>query len=245
MKRRKKYLQDEVNDNIKLFMKMSHNFENIYCMEDRLINCIKSGNIKSWGKIAKNIITVTLIEEGNRIESIKKKLIQTYYLISRSILDEVLNLKNIKELNENNINKTKHIFDIDEISQWFMDSILCVYNKLHSSKTRFNNITAYKIENYVSSHYKEDISLKFLSEKFDKSYNYLSSVFNKEMKMSFREYLNNYRIKKAEKILIESELTLAEISMEVGFSSQSYFSKVFKNNTGVSPLKYRNIMKKT
>ena len=54
-----------------------------------------------------------------------------------------------------------------------------------------------------------------------------------------KEYLNSKRIEKAAQMLLMTELSMDEISREVGFNSAAYFSKLFKKYKGISPLKYR------
>ena len=58
------------------------------------------------------------------------------------------------------------------------------------------------------------------------------------MGMAFTDYLNRVRIEAA-KLLMQEDLSLAEISLRVGFNDQSYFSKVFRKFEGLSPLKWR------
>ena len=56
--------------------------------------------------------------------------------------------------------------------------------------------------------------------------------------MPLREYVEDRRIRKAVNLLIETDLTLAEIAYECGFSSQSYFSYAFKKKMGLTPREY-------
>lgn len=54
-------------------------------------------------------------------------------------------------------------------------------------------------------------------------------------------YINEYKINFASRMLKETDLSIAEISFKLGFSSQGYFSTLFKQQTGYSPKKYRQI----
>lgn len=68
---------------------------------------------------------------------------------------------------------------------------------------------------------------------------YFSKIFKEEMKVNFNTYLNYVRIEKSKKLLLDDSIVLVDLSNLVGFEDQSYFSKVFKKITGVSPGKYR------
>jgi two-component system response regulator YesN len=73
---------------------------------------------------------------------------------------------------------------------------------------------------------------------------YFSKVFKQEMEMSFNTYLNYIRIEMSKKLLSDPSIAIVDISNLVGFEDQSYFSKVFKKMTGLSPKKFREQGKK-
>ena len=68
---------------------------------------------------------------------------------------------------------------------------------------------------------------------------YFSRVFKQEVGESFTGYLNRVRIDHSRSLLRRKELRLVDIALMVGFEDQSYFTKVFKKITGLSPLQYR------
>ena len=69
---------------------------------------------------------------------------------------------------------------------------------------------------------------------------YLSRYFNRDSGQTFYDYVNNYRIKHAEQLLVSSPATLLEISERSGFNSLSTFRRVFVATYGCSPAEYRN-----
>jgi AraC-like DNA-binding protein len=69
---------------------------------------------------------------------------------------------------------------------------------------------------------------------------YFSTVFKEEMGENLSNYLNRLRVDRAAKLLIETDLSLSEIAGSCGFEDQSWFSKIFKSYTGLSPGKYRD-----
>lgn len=85
-----------------------------------------------------------------------------------------------------------------------------------------------------------DYSLTDLAETVGFSDSYISKALKKETGLSFNEYLTTLRIDKAKEILVcEGRLTsVNEVAKRVGYSSQHYFSQVFKKYTGVAPSTY-------
>ncbi|EGR0669016.1 AraC family transcriptional regulator [Vibrio vulnificus] len=73
------------------------------------------------------------------------------------------------------------------------------------------------------------------------SVTYFSKVFHKEIGLSFRDYLTKKRINLAKQLLVEDrQAKIAFIAYQCGYRDVSYFSRIFKKKTGISPGSYRN-----
>jgi len=94
---------------------------------------------------------------------------------------------------------------------------------------------------YIEQNYSRNISLSNLATNVEVSRNYLSFLFKQELGLNFSHYLTETRIKHARRMLIESNMKIYEIAERVGFDSPYYFSKVFKEVTGVTCRDYRNV----
>ena len=92
---------------------------------------------------------------------------------------------------------------------------------------------------YVLSHYTEDLSLKTLGVYFKGNPAYLGQIFRRDTGKSFSEYLKDIRIAKAKELLKGGKYSAYEISSRVGFSNVTYFTSVFKKETGLSPAEYK------
>jgi two-component system response regulator YesN len=71
--------------------------------------------------------------------------------------------------------------------------------------------------------------------------NYFSSMFKREMGLSFVDYVNETRISKSMSLLLETDEKVYEVSMQVGYGNFSYFNKMFKRINGVTPQVYREL----
>jgi len=92
---------------------------------------------------------------------------------------------------------------------------------------------------YIERHYAEPLTLKEIAKRFHFNASYLSTCFSAHAREGFTDYLNRIRIGKAADLLRGDTATISEISGKVGYSDHSYFCKVFKKLTGVSPSHYR------
>ena len=89
----------------------------------------------------------------------------------------------------------------------------------------------------------EDFNLDIAASMLYISPNYLRQMFKKVTGETFIEYLTNQRMKKAAELLRDNSLKISDITEQVGYSSQSYFTKCFKKYYNVTPTEYReNIM---
>lgn len=92
---------------------------------------------------------------------------------------------------------------------------------------------------YVLVHFNEEIKATHMAELCNMSSSYFSRTFNSQMRMNFNEYVNYVRIMEAEKILVSTTLNITEIANAVGFSTTSYFIKLFKAYKKISPKQFR------
>ena len=100
------------------------------------------------------------------------------------------------------------------------------------------------IKEYFESEQLEIIGLpkvSWFADKLNLSSSYLSDMLKKETGKNLQEQIHYYVIEKAKNILLNSKLTVSEISYQLGFGYPQYFSRLFKKKIGVSPNQYRSL----
>ena len=108
-------------------------------------------------------------------------------------------------------------------------------------KNKTNEKNALKmIYNYVVLNYANQISLKEISSLVGFSEPYFCKFIKRATNQTFLEFLNTYRCYVARLKLENTDIPITNIALESGFSSISYFSKVFKKIFGINPRAYRN-----
>ena len=93
---------------------------------------------------------------------------------------------------------------------------------------------------YIHEHYHEPISRSDIAQHVNISNDYLTYCFRQELNTTPIRYIQRYRINLAKTLLKDTQKTITEIAMEVGFSDSGYFSRLFHRETGLSPDKYRH-----
>jgi two-component system response regulator YesN len=118
--------------------------------------------------------------------------------------------------------------------------ILIVHSEKQSA-TNTNHINK-RVCEYILTHYKKDISLTEMAQFANMSISYFSSWFKRCTGRTLVQYIQEVRIEKAKQLLLETQLKNYEIAERVGFATQPYFIRVFKNVVGVSPNAFRKRM---
>lgn len=104
-----------------------------------------------------------------------------------------------------------------------------------------------EVQKYINRNYhNEDLSISEVANGLGVSQTYLTRLFKRELKMTFADYLTNVRIKNAIILMRDPSLKLYEIAEMIGYSTEHYFSNVFKKQVGISPEDYKlGVVKKT
>jgi len=97
------------------------------------------------------------------------------------------------------------------------------------------------IRSYVDAQPVNRISIPQVAEKLGISESYMARTFKKSFGYTLIEYLMKRRIGEAQTLLLTTHLTIMEIAECVGYQNQSYFSKIFAEYVGLSPLRYRKM----
>lgn len=106
----------------------------------------------------------------------------------------------------------------------------------HASRTQASRISP-AVE-YLDSHFSENTSVDYLAQLCYISRPHLFRLFREELGMSPIEYRNTLRIERAKTLLLDGECTVSEIASMLGFEGSYYFSRIFKQYTGVAPSRY-------
>jgi len=96
---------------------------------------------------------------------------------------------------------------------------------------------------YIKAHYFEALTVDGLASQIGISRKYLFAIFKKALGVSPKDYIIDYRMKRAKEFLLDESLPIGNVAYSVGYPDPLNFSKMFKLKTGFSPSEYR--MRKT
>lgn len=119
-----------------------------------------------------------------------------------------------------------------------------IFQGVAADPEKSSNIMIEKAKQYIEMNYHQDLSLDDVASRVFLNPIYFSRFFKRETGEKFIDYITRLRMKKAIALLIENKYKVYEISAMVGYRSDKYFAKLFKQYTGYSPRDYlKHIMK--
>ncbi|MDO5785810.1 MAG: helix-turn-helix domain-containing protein [Eubacteriales bacterium] len=113
----------------------------------------------------------------------------------------------------------------------------CRLIREHNLKTY--SLLTRKAITYIDTDLRADLSLKSLSEQLSVNPNYLSTLFKKEIGIPLTDYVNHCRIKQAQRLLLGTDMPIKSVALQCGIPNITYFSRLFKRITGMTPKVYR------
>ncbi len=133
--------------------------------------------------------------------------------------------------------KTKE--EIVETMSWIINDLMTLWEEPGLAQSVVERAKKYILENY-----REEIRLETVAKAVHLSPSYFSAIFKKTTGCSFARYLSKVRISKAQELLENTDLSVTDIALQVGFNDPAYFAAVFKRETRITPLMYRRAKRK-
>lgn len=236
-------LQARLWEQISFIKRFTHKHESelVYPIEKeaQLLDRIEMGDKASSQQILNEILGHIFFSSSGSIEIMRARVIELVVLLSRAAIRGGADVEQIFGLNYTYLNRINSFRNIDEIAYWlsnimtrFTDQVFNLTNVKHAD-------VIFRAIDYVKKNYMKKITLEETAACVFLSPAYFSRVFKEEIGDNFNTYVNTVRVDAARKLLLNENIPLVDITSMVGFETQSYFSKVFKKVTGITPGKFR------
>ena len=127
--------------------------------------------------------------------------------------------------------------EIRELNKGFWEVLVGLIRD--SRKEQHYSKPVAKSIDYITSRFNSKVTLEDLAKETELTPNYLATIFKQETGLTVVEYLTRFRIESACALLSQTEYTYLQIALSLGFCTQSYFTKVFREYVGCTPRVYR------
>ena len=208
-------------------------------LERELLTKVKTGNKEGAKAILNDLLGYVFFSEGNSLEFVKTRSVELCSLLSRAAIeggatsDSIFRINNQFLMSQNNIHSLDDLcYKLQETVETFTE---CVFNYIPSK----NSEIIKKAIQYISQNFAGNLTLDDVAGHVHLNSAYFSTIFKQSTGSSFKEYLNMVRIEESKRLLANTNFSVIDIALATGFEDQSYFSKVFKKYTGLTPKQYR------
>jgi len=110
-----------------------------------------------------------------------------------------------------------------------------------SKLTNKSSASVWPIIHYIHRHYQDELALSDLASRFSLSVSRISEVIKQTTGQTFVHFLHDLRLRHACSLLVSTDMSVAEIALEVGYGSYKTFSRIFRESKGVVPKDYRKM----
>jgi two-component system response regulator YesN len=236
-------IQDHISESVhqmKLFQDSKQEQVNYpFEKEKELLTKIALGDKAASQKILNEILGYVFFSSGKDFEIVKARILELVVLLSRAAVEGGADSSEIFGLNYKYLSEIHNLKTVEELTFWLSKIMArftdCVFNLVDIR----HKDTIYKAVDFIKRNYMERITLEEVAHIVYLNPSYFSKIFNNEMKCTFISYVNKIRINAGKNLLLDISIPLTDVSSLVGFEDQSYFTKVFKKATGVTPGKFR------
>lgn len=225
--------------------KENKKFHYSYNSEKKILNFLNTGdfvNLKSELKeIVDQIKDIEYISNDNILLIFNQLVGATIkYLVEHNI-----NTSKVFRSNVNIYSVIANLDTVDEIEAYLTE----VYKSIidYTAPDRENNETKYyeQINTYLTQHYKEDMMFEDIAEKIGISYSYLRKLVKEETGNSLIDNVNILRIEEVKRLLLHSDLSISQITEEVGYRNIQSINRFFKKYEGISPSEFKNLKRQS
>ena len=241
-KQEKLYQQSRINETIQMYKGSADRFETDpypYDKERELLVKVKTGDLPAAKAILNDLLGYVLFTEGGRTDVIKSRALELTTLLSRVAMEGGAQAGSIYRLNPQFLSRLRELDGYEDLCYQLQEIVESFVSAVSLPDTQSGSSAIRAAVRHIARHYAEPLTLAQLAETAGLSPSYFSALFVKVMGVSLREYINHVRVEEAKRLLTATDYPLSQIAVSVGFSDQSYFSKVFKQITGISPNRYR------
>lgn len=211
--------------------------------EPELISAIKKGDRPKAREILNRVLVAIYHLGSKRPKLLKSFILELVVTMSRSAVEAGGDPSVLLGANYSCVAELASIDSEEQLCAWLVSMLERMLDAIGSNKEYPNSVLLGAALNYMQEHLMEEISRDDVAEIACLSPSHFSRVVKHTLGYSFTELLAQMRVDRAKEMLVSTDRSLLQVSLDCGFSDQSYFTKVFQKHTGSTPGDFRKSRK--
>lgn len=237
----KLHQQSRINESIQMYKTSGYTESSHYPFEKErlLITKVKTGDVSSANGILNDLLGYALFSGGNDLDTIKSRSIELCSLLSRAAIEGGAPTDQLLVLNNEILKSMIHITNLDDLCMKLQECVETFSESMFVHTPSKNSDVIQKAAAYIAKNFATPLSLEEVANHVHLNPAYFSTLFKQSTGSSFKEHLTMVRIEESKRLLSNTDYAIIDITTAIGFEDQSYFSKIFKKYTGLTPKQYR------
>jgi len=234
--------QSRINESIQMYKSVESIEGQSYPYEkEKLLTLkVKERNIQESRRVLNELLGYVLFEGGSNISMIRSRAIELCSVLSRAAMEGGANPEVALKISNNFLQEMNSSRNQEDLCLQLQKTVEFFIESMFIQTPAKNSEVVKSAIQYITQNYNTPLTLEETANHVHLNPSYFSTLFKQSCGSSFKEYLNYIRIEESKNLLTNTSYSIIDIAIAVGFENQSYFTKVFKKFTGLTPKQYRN-----
>ena len=222
-----------------------HELHNTMELEEWMLSCVEHGRTEDIQAMFRSAAAGRAgIMASDTLRQQKNLIVCTATLVTRAAIRGGLNQEKAFALSDMYIQKAELMSDVLSLTRLNAQMVLDFTKRVEAEKAGVHHSKLIRrARDYILSHIGEAITTERLSKELGMNRTYLCKLFMEETGLTINQYVTQVKLEESKRLMDVTKKPVSEIAEYLGFSSQSYFQKVFKNQYGITPGEYRRTSK--
>jgi two-component system response regulator YesN len=238
-RRQKTQQQSSISEIIHETKKMGSDEPYPYESERELIAKVKIGDRTGAKEILNNLLGAILFHSPGDMNILKARLVELLSVLSRAATQGGVDIHILLNKNLDYINKVLTIDNQDDLCAWISRALDDFIESVYSCQDARKMGQLRPAIEFMEGNFDRPISLADIAHGAHLSISRLAHLFREQMGITLIDYLTNVRINAAKRLLLKSDMNCTQICFQVGYNNQSYFTRTFKQITGMTPRQFK------
>lgn len=209
----------------------------------QLKDSIQKGNPQALMDILKSIdagsVPMDQLQQSDFIRSLKDSCIKVCAMSSYMAVEGNAPYYKVMDLSDDLIRRIESLNSVTGLYELMQNALIAFAREVQVSHLTAYSRPVRQVLEYIEANYPEKITLDLLAKHTGLSPAYLSNLMKKETGQNLSAHINRIRVEHGKRLLLNSNLSSAQVAQRVGFCYQNHFAAIFKKITGSSPTEFR------
>ena len=211
----------------------------IFDKQDEIIQKVILGDKTGAREILNEFLGSIFFESGMNFEILKVRIIELVVIISRAAIETGVEAKELLGLNYSYLTDLNKVTDIEELLHKLTEILENFINKVSLTKEKKRKTKIHKMREYINHNFTREVSAGNVAKSAGLSVGRALHLFKEETGRPLSNYITKMRIDYGKYLLLNTDISIADLANEVGFYDQSHFTKNFKKFERITPSRFR------